>query len=119
MTARTTSTSFGDPKINLDASGLDTCKYCNPFFCWIIFNLMTGKDVRCTTALVPYNWSDTDHFGLDDLFTMKMPNPLGGPGHPEYYKTETAFMALSRRINFLTRNLVHALVHLLVDIFQF
>ncbi len=63
--------------------------------------------------------SDKDHFGLDDLVTMKMPNPLGEPGHPEYYKTETAFMANSRRINFLTRNLVHALVHLLVDMFQF
>jgi hypothetical protein len=29
-------------------------------------------------------WSDTDHFGLGDLFTMKMPNPLGEPGNPEY-----------------------------------
>ncbi len=62
---------------------------------------------------------NTDHFGLDDLFTMKMPNPLGEPGHPDYCKTETAFMALSRRMNFLTRNLVHALVQLLVVIFQF
>ncbi len=78
-----------------------------------------GEDVHCTTALVPYNWSDTDHFGLVDLFIMKMPNPLGEPGHPEYYKTGTALMALSGRINLLTRNLVHALVHLLVDIFQF
>ncbi len=49
----------------------------------------------------------------------KMPKPLGEPGHPEYYKTETAFMALSRIINLLARNLFHALEHLLVDIFQF
>jgi hypothetical protein len=38
---------------------------------------MTVKDVRCTTAIVPCNFTADDEFGLDDVLNMQMPNPLG------------------------------------------
>ena len=76
-----------DPTASLDTSSLDTCKHLNPHLCWIIFNLMTGKDVRCTTAIVPCNLTEDDKYGLEDVLSMQMPNPLAEPGQVEIYQT--------------------------------
>ncbi len=49
---------------------------------------MTGKDVRCTTAMiVPCNFTEGDKYGLEDVLGMQMPNPLAEPGQVEYYQT--------------------------------
>ena len=51
------------------------------------FQPYSGKDVRCTTASVPCNFTEDDKYGLDDVLSMQMPNPLAEPGESEHYQT--------------------------------
>ena len=49
--------------------------FLNPFIAYAIHCIITDPEVTCTKALVPCYQGQEDVYGLEKLFSLKMPNP--------------------------------------------